>query len=188
MKALVLGGGEGVWREVEATEQMLGLDWWDIAVACNDVACHWPRPLDAWCTLHPEKMAGWKKARETNGHPPASEHIARHGKKTPAIDRTIRHPYGNGSSGLLAVAVAQDLGATHIILCGVPMKKSPYFAESDVHPEGKVFAGADAHWKKWRQHGSELDGVVKSMSGRTRELLGAPTREWLEDSDGEQAA
>lgn len=180
MKALVLGGGAGVFEEVAETEVQFGPDWWDIVVAANDVACHWPRRLDAWCTLHPEKLGAWRETREANGHPPATEHVARHGKGGPAIDRTIRHPFRNGSSGLLAVAVAMDLGATRIVCCGVPMERTAYFAESTVHPDGKVFNGADSHWKQWQRHAARLDGKVKSMSGRTRTLLGAPTKEWLE--------
>lgn len=187
MKALVIGGGADVFAEVAETERMFGADWWDIAVAANDVACHWPRHLDALVTLHPEKLGGWIDAREANGHPRATEHIVRHGRTGRGVDRKIRHPFGNGSSGLLAVAVAMDLGATKIVCCGVPMSRTAYFQESDVHPEGKVFAGANAHWKKWRQHGGELDGIVKSCSGRTRDLLGYPTLEWLE-SESEAAA
>lgn len=187
MKALVLGGGADVFAEVAETERLFGPDWWNIVVAANDVACHWPRRLDAICTLHPEKMGGWREVRAANGYPPATEHIGRHGRMTKALDRTIRHPFGNGSSGLLAVAVALDLGATKCVLCGVPMTRTPYFAESDVHPQGRTFSGANSHWKKWLHHGAKLDGIVKSMSGRTRDLLGAPTVTWLE-SEGEVAA
>ena len=158
---------------------MFGPDWWDIVVAANDIGSHWPRKLDAWCTLHPEKMGGWRDAREENGYPPATEHVARHGRNGPSIDRTFRHPFRNGSSGLLAVAAAMDLGATKIVCCGVPMTRSPYFADSAVHHEGKIFAGADSHWKEWLRHANSLDGIVKAMSGRTMELLGAPTVEWL---------
>lgn len=188
MKALVLGGGAGVWDEVAQAEALFGPGWWDIAIAANDIGCHWPHRLDAWCSLHPEKLPGWVEAREANGHPPAREVVVRRGRAPKVPHRMIRHPFGNGSSGLLAVAVAMDLGATRIVLCGIPMTRTPYFAESDVHEAGSIWSGATAHWKKWQSHGAELDGIVRSMSGRTREFLGAPTREWLEEADGEQAA
>lgn len=188
MKALVLGGARCVWSDVRESEALFGLDWWDAVVACNDIGCHWPRPLDAWCTLHPEKMQRWRDAREQNGHPPPGECIARQGKNKRGIDRTIRHRFGGGSSGLLAVSVAFALGADKIVLCGVPMTKTPHFAESEVHPSTKPWGSANSHWKKWRLHAEKMDGVVKSMGGRTRTLLGPPTLEWMGESDQEEAA
>jgi hypothetical protein len=181
MKGLVIGGGQFVWNEVQDTETFFGKNWWDICVAANDVGVQWPRPLDAWVTLHPEKLTRWREEREKNGFPRATEHVARHGRDGPAIDRTFRHPFRNGSTGLLAVAAAMDLGATKVICCGVPMTISPYFNGSTAHPDGKVFSGADTHWQQWLKHANRLDGIVKSMSGRTRTLLGSPTKEWLEE-------
>lgn len=179
MKALVLGGAAEVWDSLAETERLFGPGWWELAVACNDIGCLWPHHLDAWCTLHPEKMANWRRRREENGHPRAVEHIGRNGRQPGALDRTIHHPFGNGSSGLLSVAVALHLGATRVVLCGVPMTRTPYFDGSVEHTTGHTFSGANAHWKKWQFHAAELDGRVKSMSGRTQNLLGAPTLEWL---------
>lgn len=181
MKALVLGGAEGVWDDVASSEEQFGEQWWDLVVAANDIGCHWPHRLDGWCTLHPEKMLKWRQARGQAGHPEGYSTYARKGKGRRGMDYSIRHVYKSGSSGLFAVSVALHLGATHIILCGVPMTKAGYFAESTVHPKGKTFASVDSHWKKWLQYQDDIRETTRSMSGRTRDLLGAPTQEWLND-------
>jgi len=183
MRGLVLGGAECIWRDVDALEKMIRARWDGIVVAANDIGAHWPRQLHGWATLHPEKMERWVRLREKNGHPGGFVTYARDGKKRRGIDDTVRHRFGGGSSGLLAVSVALHLGCDRIVLCGVPMTRDLYFRESTVHPEGKTFSSADSHWKKWLQYADRLQGLVKSMSGRTRDLLGEPTLEWLVEDD-----
>lgn len=188
MKALVLGGAASVLDDVAATEEQFGAEWWDLVVAANDIGCHWPRRLDGWCTLHPNKMIEWVKERDKAGHPTGYTTFAKKGKGRMGMDESIRHPFRNGSSGLFAVAVALHLGATKIILCGVPMTKTGYFEESTVHPQGKTFSSVHSHWKKWLSHADQIRETTRSMSGRTRDLLGAPTAEWLNEvSDDDEA-
>jgi hypothetical protein len=179
MRALVIGGGASVWADVRETEHMFGPDWWDLVVAANDVGCHWPRHLDAWATLHVEKMAKWRTERDEAGHPTGYVTYARAGKKRKGIDQTIPYPFGGGASGLLAVSVALHLGATRIVLCGVPMTRTPHFAESNVHLPSKPWSTPDSHWKKWVRSAPTLAPVIRSMGGRTAEKFGAPTAEWL---------
>lgn len=195
MKALVLGGAASVWTDVEASRELLGREWWDIVVAANDIGCHWPHRLDHWATLHPEKMAAWIGARATNGHPPAGRIWTRTGRAVPTgryrvrIEASmIKSPPG-GSSGLLAVWVAFDAGCDRLVLCGMPMDPSAHFKESTVHVKDRKWSSADSHWRAWTREGTlkELRGKVRSMSGRTREKLGAPTPEWLAGGKGAAA-
>ena len=179
MKALVIGGADCIWTDVQASERLFGAQWWDLVVAANDIGCHWPRRLDAWATLHVEKMQRWREDRDRRGHPAGYVTYSRSGKKRRGIDETVHHRFGGGASGLLAVSVALHLGADRIVVCGVPMTKSPHFDESAVHPKGKPWPSPDAHWKKWRHHAAVLSQVIRSMSGRTQEMFGAPTADWL---------
>lgn len=78
------------------------------------------------------------------------------------------------------------------------MERTPHFDESTVHVQGRPWNGS-SNRKKWRDSAGHLQGQVKSMSmvydikskryfpSFTRQLLGAPTREWLEGAD-EQVA
>lgn len=184
---MILGGAECVWRDVAALESLTGT-WGGLVIAVNDVGVHWTRRLDHWVSLHPEKLVRgdtshprrwpWVRQRAHNGHPNGYETWCRNTKRA-NVDHRIA-AWSGGSSGLLAVNVARELGCTHLILCGVPMTRAPHFVESGVHVKGRKWTPADSHWKKWLAHEKDMQGWVKSMSGRTRELLGAPTAEWLE--------
>ncbi len=176
LRALILGGGSCVWDDVAAVELMIGHPWDGIVIAANDVGCHWPRPLDHWCSLHSNKMDGWIKQRSANGFPPCGTTWSRGG----AAHRAMRQitPWAGGSSGMMAVAIAAELGVTHAILCGIPMTVTPHFQESTVHQATSPWTQAKAHWVPWPKFAPRM-GFVRSMSGRTRELLGAPDRDWL---------
>lgn len=88
---------------------------------------------------------------------------------------TWRWPWpGTGSSSLGGTLTGLALGYTPIVLCGIPLDDGPHngeppwrrtkFASSEV---------ADGHdWLQARD--VAFQGRVKSMSGRTREWLGAP--------------
>ena len=75
----------------------------------------------------------------------------------------------SGSSALLGVEAALRLGYKRIVLAGCPLV-------------GKNPAGNDYNLdfrKGWEPRIDVLSGRVRSMSGWTREFLGAPTEEWL---------
>jgi hypothetical protein len=80
----------------------------------------------------------------------------------------------SGSSGLYAVKCLMDRGFERIVLAGVPMQASgAHFFDA------KNWDDVDAFTAAWREQLPRLQGKVKSMSGWTREILGAPTAEWL---------
>ena len=179
--ALVLGGARCVWRDLDAALELFKPD----AVVCvNDVGYEYPERIDYWVTLHPEKFKAWQELRASAGR--NTDYIAcSHEPNTPLgprdhlprIDKWTDYRYpgmtGSGSSGLLAVKVAQEEGFEKIVLAGIPMQVSEahFFNGAPWHEHGQ-FVGA---WKIARR----FLGNVRSMSGWTRELLGAPTTEWL---------
>lgn len=177
-RAIVIGGGECIWTDVRALEELIGHEWDGLVIAANDVGVVWPRPLHHWATLHPEKFKKWQEQRRKNGLPEAGRLWSRRGR-TGSHSTVV--PWAGGSSGMLAVTVARELGCTRIVLCGVPMTRTPHFQESVVHPRGRVWSSADTHWRSWTKPEvlEHMRPYVRSMSGRTQQLLGAPTREWL---------
>lgn len=77
-----------------------------------------------------------------------------------------------GSSALLGVMAGIKLGYNKIVLCGVPLQGA-----NPGHPgaDYSMFQG------RWTEIVSVLCNYVRSMSGWTRQLLGYPTAEWLNE-------
>jgi SAM-dependent methyltransferase len=177
--ALILGGGPNPFGELAEVEAMIGREWPGLVVAVNDVGIHYTGRLDHWCSLHYEKLVKWN-VRRADMMPKTwltwSKVRAGH-----TVDRTLAG-WTAGSSGLLGVGVALELGCTHIVLCGIPMTIDTHFPQSDVHDPNKPWKSANGHWGAWKRSTvlSKMGDRVRSMSGRTRERFGAPTPEWLE--------
>jgi len=178
--AMVLGGGEAVWDEVLAWEEIYGSEWDGLIIAANDVGSHWPRPLDHWCTLHPDKFQLWRDQREAYGF---EDGYLTWGRQRQHMDYIVQ-PWAGGSSGMLAVQIAATVGCKKAILCGIPMTPTPHFLESIPHRRGAVWTSVAAHLRAWDKHLDKMVGWVRSMSGRTQEYFGAPDMEWLLKDDG----
>lgn len=60
------------------------------------------------------------------------------------------------------------------ILAGVPMQpeRAHYF-------DNRQWAEATVYHSHWRRYRDRFEGRIKSMSGWTQELLGAPDEEWI---------
>lgn len=198
VKALLLGGADTLWDDVEAVEALTGGPWAGLVIACNDAGVAWPHRLDHWATLHPEHFyslpaatgdqpphPGWIEQRKELGHPNGFTTWAR--RERGLVDR-LCETWGGGSSGLLCVAVAAKLGVTHAILCGIPMESRPHF--NDHHRTGRAdWTAADNHWRGWIRAGNQtrMEPWVRSMSGRTRATFGGPTHDWLAGPGQERA-
>lgn len=170
---LVLGGGASVWKDVEAAK---ALGSFEGVVGCNDAGVDWPGALDAYCTLHPNKMQAWRTKREAKGHPPAKVYIAHQEDK--GVDRIEHYRWPemktSGSSGLYAVKIAMELGFERIVLCGVPLTNENHYFDSKAWKQANTFKEAWLAVKETR-----LLGRVKSFSGWTAEQLGTPDARWL---------
>lgn len=161
MRALVVGGAHSAWRDIYRVESVVG-PWDGIVVAVNDMGAHLPR-LDAWATLHPEKIRRWQQVRRGNGYPDVPIW-----SNATTTDYTLNH-WSNGSSGLLGVGVALALGAETVVLCGVRMDQ-----QRNHFREERGWQQHDRYRRGWLNRADTLRGRVYSVSGWTRELLGPP--------------
>lgn len=179
--ALCLGGASCVWEDVLAWETMYGQQWDGLVIAANDIGSHWPRELHHWVSLHPDKFQKWEALRRAQ-QMPACSYVTwgrdYRMKEAPQSDRVITPWPPGGSSGLLAIQVASLLGCTRAVLCGIPMTMTPHFQETK-EMFGATWAASAGYWRAWNRNHHLMQGWVRSMSGRTQELLGAPTKEWL---------
>lgn len=79
----------------------------------------------------------------------------------------------SGSSAFLGAQAGVGMGYKKIILCGCPMTGANHDPKNKERYE--VF---QAGWIKFKDM---LQGKVRSMSGWTKEFLGCPTEEWLNE-------
>lgn len=175
--ALIVGGAWCVRDDLKAAYDLFTPD---IVLAVNDIGAELPR-VDAWCSMHPEKMQAWISRRFDNGHANArSVWTAEHKEAGPSF-RKVVNP--GGGSAALAAEVAFKLGADRIVLAGCPLTSSPHFFDDVPWQKREV-----EHYKRaWSRHVSAWGPFVRSMSGWTRETYGAPTRAWLNDQpEGQQ--
>lgn len=78
----------------------------------------------------------------------------------------------SGSSALLGVHAGIQEGYQKIVVCGCPLTG-----------ENDKGAGYEVFRKGWEAKLNEIKDNVRCMSGWPRELLGAPTAEWLNGSE-----
>jgi hypothetical protein len=178
---LVLGGADCVWDDFEAAAS---LGEFSGVVGCNDIGVRWPGQMDAWVSLHAPKFRLWRAQRAARklpphkaiyGHTNGLTHFPPYGPDVGALDHAFPGEVHSGSSGLFALKAALiDLGFDRAVLCGIPMTPTGHIARPN--PE---WNGAHSHRKGWVEALPEIKDRARSMSGWTRELLGAPDQDWF---------
>lgn len=177
-RGLIIGSALCMWDDVEAA---LDLCEFDAVIAAKRAGVVWPGNLDAWVTLHPERLDQDIKARRQRGFPRAKcvySHKSTAGQQytTHQIEYKLPKQRTSGSSGLFAVKVAlEEFRLTRLVLCGIPMDKT--FGRID--DKNKIWAGADAFRPAFMDVFDDLRPFVRSMSGWTAMKFGKPTTEWI---------
>lgn len=172
-RALIVGSAASKEADLAAA---LKLFTPDLVVAVNQAACDWPGELDGWASYHPEQFPRWVAERHRHGRPSAKALFTadRRLVSRGLIVRRVKN--WGGSSGLLACVVAMHLGAEKGVLVGIPMDAH----QGHYYSPGKPWSDGGNYRRQWLAHLADL-ARFRSMSGLTREWLGAPTKEWLDD-------
>lgn len=179
--AVILGGAASVWDDHERARE---IGRFDATIAVNDALAHYPGEVEIAATLHPEKLSDWLAARDAAGYSPPTI-IAAHKGNTQVgrrnacpVDYVTDYRWpgmsASGSSGLFAVKVAIEHGFERIVLCGVPMQ-----ADGRHFFDARPWSEVNSFTEAWKAALPRINGATRSMSGWTRQLLGAPTPEWL---------
>ena len=172
--ALVIGGAETAFAEATAVCELAGFEASpaNAVFAVNDMIAAYPHVVDHAVTLHPHKLMGWLRERHKAGFAPPLRSWCHRNKQAHFTDWSA--DWG-GSSGLLAVKIARELGFNRIILCGVPMT-----VQGGHFRRHQRWVSAFGFRPAWERHAAELRPYVRSMSGWTREIFGAPPgAHWL---------
>lgn len=183
-RAVILGGAACVWSDLARLRRLCGGSWPGIVVTVNDAHVAYCGRVDHFVTQHAEQVNVWKRHRaEAGGNADyrtwgCKWPTRKHDPHLENVDEAIA-PWGSGSSGLHAVTVCRvALGIDRVVLCGVPMTKTPHFPGALLADSGD-WKWAENHQDRWTSRLHLMEPWVRSMSGWTKGLLGAPTRDWL---------
>jgi hypothetical protein len=171
-KFLILGGAFCVFEDIEASQELFLPD---VIIAVNDIGIY-IEDIDHWVTMHPEKMPVWVEQRKKHGFEKPNmwttpEKIEKAKKEVEGYSLVN----SKGGSGILGVNLAKFLGATKIVLAGIPMTQNSHFNKENHWMEATLYR------QFWRGEKSYVRWV-RSMSGWTKEMYGPPTEEWLKET------
>jgi hypothetical protein len=171
--AIVLGGAACLHEDMQAAFELFAPD---VVIAVKDIGITYPH-IDHWVTYHPERLPKELAIRRSKGLADplfvwTYDKIAIR-PKIGIEFRTVKHR--GGSSGFMGMAVA-CIVADRAVLCGIPMDpKQKHFSR----PKKQGWPEATYYRRVWSEHHDEYKDRVRSMSGWTKEIFGAPTQEWL---------
>lgn len=179
-RVVVIGSAATLDRDLVTLAFSIGGVPPDDTVSVNDAGMWFPTMH--WASLHPELFhrdrggPGWLRRRAfpnpgTTLYGPTAK---------PTMGVVPVDTLGRGSSGFFGVEVALDvLRADRVILVGIPMTPTPH-RRRDTGP----WDAANAHFAHWRAPGNaERFRNVRSVSGRTMDLLGHPDPAWWAGDD-----
>lgn len=173
-KGLVIcGGARCVWEDLEPFCPHVRGGGYHI-MAVNDVGMHIPLDLRHWFSNSAQELSQWVECRRNGYNRTVLTHSLR---ANPGIVKYIWPWPGHGTSSLNAVYTGLRMGYDPIILCGVPLDDSGhYFDPPWVKTNFAREVPANNENLKWWSNAAEkvFEGKVKSMSGRTRDVLGSP--------------
>ena len=162
---IVTGAAECVHDDIMAAPINNKLAWMAIGLDAVDKYLY---PIDYVATFHPDEIPAIKERRAKIGGNTDYKVISHEDKNNPDI--VIKDWWKpTGSSALLGIQAAIEvLGYQRIILCGCPLI-------------GKSVKGNDyeVFRRGWENNIDKIKDFVRSMSGWTRDFLGAPTEAWL---------
>lgn len=174
--AVVAGGAEGVFVEVEQALDILGNP---AVFAANDVGMYLPK-LDHWVSLHCDNLVAWKNVRWL--HPSEKEDVKYH-----SVDRRVFVDYVwqgltplFALSGYFAMQIAWLMGCRPIVLCGCPGEPKRRFFEARLRADGFGYGGGTRgsddgvreQLVKEMKRLPQFKAAVRSMSGWTRDFFG----------------
>lgn len=172
---LIACTGRKVWKDLNQ------IDYSAMDVMCvKDTIIHFPGPINHAFSQHADQLVHFveiRKMRNPSTRRQTNEIMVHtsHETKYPGV-----HAWnlpGHGTSSLGAVYVGLALGYERVVLCGCPLDDAGhYYDPLEVRTQFVQRIpdrnGGPRFWEHAAKH--VFKGKVKSLSGRTRELLGAP--------------
>jgi hypothetical protein len=156
-------------------------------LAVNDIGAYFRGRVDHLVSYHEAQLDPVRRLRYPNGCHDAAvvthsnlKRQFRPGKAkwAPADIAWNMHQGAGGTSSMLAVMIALAMGCARVVLCGAPMDGTGHFFDPPWAETSRMFATSTQHTEWVQARGNWMAGRVRSMSGRTSDWLGQPTKEW----------
>lgn len=178
-RVVICGSGRCLWNDLLALPSWATSDAHYMAV--KQAGIYLPLRFKHWVGAHGERFQWMVPLRREGYYFHGFDAEGRRGVKPQKLGALIHsekswplvtHVWPSrmtGTSALFAVRVALALGYDEVVLCGVPLDRTGRFYDAP-WDEGVDLNVVDM--KEWEEYLPVMKDRVKSMSGRTRELLG----------------
>ena len=177
---LIMGTGACLWDDLEAYDARHEGDRMGINEASQFYPLMHSRPLHHAVSLHPEFLWSYCVAPDFYGAHRGFTPLQSHAQIRHRVPKTVQHPLNlwplqrdGGTSGPFGVLIGLLMGYERIILSGMPQDGSGYF----YNPKHQSYFHHDAYiveWNRMRESVPMMNERVRSLSGITREMFGAP--------------
>ena len=171
---VIYGTARCVWEDHKRLDNFHLPHWeeWD-TMTVNDAVMYIPWEVNHAYSHDDEQLVHWIAGRRRRYQAQYDLEIIAHTVTPNKTHGVIEWPFPNtGTSGLGAAYVACGLGYDRIVLCGLPLDDSGHFYDP---PWIETNFSREENERRWVRAKKEIfEGRVTSMSGRTREILGAP--------------
>lgn len=169
---LVVGSAPCVWDDLD---NFFALEHPHDVCVINEIGRFYPCSFKHAFSFHAQLLIEYGYAGK------AICHSVNRNKPT-GIDYAWRLSRTSGSSSLMAARIAlRHWGYKRVVVAGVPINNDGHLAGLATHDKTGNYTGIFlAAWEKFHP---ELKNFLRSMSGNTRDIYGAPAKEWLNDGN-----
>lgn len=174
---IILGCGRNVWKELEEIKALIGHKKFSI-MCINDTAFQLIGDFSHAVSLHLEFLPAIKHLRPLRSLGHFFTHSAKHEE---GVDHVWNIPNVGGTSSLFGCKIAILMGYEKIIMCGVPLDGAGHYYDPEFSDPQNNYNNTEQKivWIQFRQTGTTAKGCIRSMSGRTKDVFGEPTKDWL---------
>lgn len=173
-RLLIMGTGRCLWEDIERFVGVRDIaeDWADV-MTVNDAVMYVPYPVSHAYSHDDPQLVHWVAGRRRRYQAMYDLDIIAHSVTEVETENVVEWPFPNtGTSGLGAAYVACALGYSDIVLLGLPLDDSGHFYDP---PWIRSNFSREENERRWIRARDEIfQGRVKSVSGRTRDILGKP--------------
>jgi len=174
-RLVIFGTARCLWDDRRRFNEMLEGKTHHV-MTINDAAIHvMGKPIDHIVSLHKEFVGPLKKMKmAARNLGECTTHCDKEGKDVQCF---WKFSNVGGTSALFGVKIGLAMGYKKITLCGCPLDNSGHYWED---PSTVGILGCGAIGMVWKDAARDIfKDRVRSMSGRTKEILGEPDKEWL---------
>lgn len=169
---LICGSGRCLWDDVSQWQHLKHPPF-DGIMTVNDTVMYLPWQVNFAYSHDDVQLVHWVKGRRRKYLNNFGCDIELHSVTHCNSEGVVEWPFpSSGSSGLGAAYVGVAMGYSRIVLAGLPLDDSGHFYDPPWVKTNFIRESRERHWREANER--LFKGRVRSFSGRSREILGAP--------------